>query len=154
MEDIFTLTSPRYPKVYPLLQDCLWILTSPSDGTIHIEFIDFNTGLSYDKLDLALMNIIIDFDIDGGQYGVYQFTGKETPKSLAIAFQQIQLAWDPSVWSLDSFTGFHLQVTWKNSTGNVISGIFYQYINCCNTIRAINAEMYFIESSDHQKHWL
>ena len=124
----FNLTSPRYPTQYPLLADCLWILTGPpdGDGTIHIDFIDFNTGLSYDKLYMAPMNTTLRFDVDGVQQGEYLlFSGAATPKSMAVTYPELQIAWDPTVWSLSSHTGFRLGVTWENANGTFVLIVKY-----------------------------
>ncbi|XP_072046447.1 tolloid-like protein 2 [Amphiura filiformis] len=114
----FNLTSPRYPHQYPLPQDCLWMLTAPKDSIVAVEFIHLDTGVDYDKLFIAPVETIIMFDYDGYFDGVYHlYTGILTPRALVITQMQFQIAWDPSVWSLTSNTGFALYISLKNTTG-------------------------------------
>ena len=113
----FNLTSPRYPRQYPLTQDCLWILTTPKDNIAMVEFLHVDTGLDYDKLFIAPIDTKLIFDTDGYFEGVYLlYTGTITPRALVVTEMQFQIAWDPTVWSLTSNTGFALHISLESTS--------------------------------------
>ena len=114
----FNLTSPRYPAQYPLTQDCQWMVVNPTGAKVKLEFLHFDTGLDYDKLYIAPIETEIMFEYTGYFEGVYLlYSGVITPKALVVSLPKFQIAWDPTVWSLTSNTGFALHLSLNSSNG-------------------------------------
>ena len=94
------------------------MVVNPSSASVKLEFVHLDTGLDYDKLYIAPLETEIMFDYDGYFEGIYLlYTGGITPKSLVVRLSKFQIAWDPSVWSLTSNTGFALRLSLNASNG-------------------------------------
>ena len=114
----FNISSPWYPRQYPLTQDCLWTLKTSTPGSILAHFYDFDTGLGHDKLYFASVNSTILYDVDQIVIGndLYRFTGRNFPRSVVMPWSEMQIAWDASVWTAGG-RGFALELSWGPSNG-------------------------------------
>ena len=109
----FNVTSPLFPKQYPLTIDCSWTLVTSIKGTVIVEFIILNTGHNYDKFYIASPNATIPLDVDETIEGplVLRFSGSQVPRAMLLPHSELQMVWDPSVWSPDEQTGFVVRIT-------------------------------------------
>ena len=109
----FNVTSPLFPKQYPLTIDCSWTLVTSVKGTVVIEFITLNTGHNYDKFYIASPNATIPLDVDVTIEGplVLRFSGSQAPRAMLLPHSELQMVWDSSVWSPNVQTGFLVRIT-------------------------------------------
>ncbi len=114
----FSVTSPLFPKQYPLTIDCTWTLTTSAKGNIVIDFIEMDTGQNYDKFYIASPEATIPFDVDELIEGplVLRFTGSQAPRSVLLQGQEnMKMVWDASLWSPDKQSGFAVRISWASS---------------------------------------
>ncbi|XP_072046375.1 tolloid-like protein 2 [Amphiura filiformis] len=116
--DVFNISSPWYPRQYPLTQDCHWLVTTPTPGNIIATFFDFDTGPGHDKLYFASLNYTIPYDVDHIVVGKHlqRFTGRYFPRSVVVPWTDMQIAWDASVWTAGG-RGFALELSWSSPDG-------------------------------------
>ena len=118
--ETFNITSPWYPRQYPLYKDCVWTIrlaSSALSGNINVDFLDLNTGTNHDKLYFASLSTTILYDVDIFNLGddIYRFTGRYFPRSVVVtSFSEMQIAWDASVWTAGG-RGFALMLSWAPS---------------------------------------
>ena len=113
----FNVTSPLFPRQYPLTISCTWTLTTSAKGTIVIEFLTLDTGFGYDKFYIASRNATLPLEVYQSYEDpiVWRFTGSESPKLVLIKQRTINMVWDVSIWSPDKQTGFAVEISWGES---------------------------------------
>ena len=104
------LTSPLYPKRYPIHSRCEWFVTAAEGGTTTIYFIHFDT-----KRNQHYFNVGSGSNPGSADTSVFRHSGQHMPRTVSVdgTIMWITFTSDHE----KSLTGFVVQLEWSDLNG-------------------------------------